>query len=205
MTACEIVAGARISQVWQALGGGELRKGRGRAWWRNGDGWNIAVDDRRGCWYDHRDGIGGGVLDIIAHVHGGTRQEALQRLAGLTGTVLDGAPSDRMSAQDCAEERRIREEAPYFVYVAKLMAEEALEVLSPTDTERAVYTSLLAALEATLEAEYRAWVSHSPQIAAALVARGAEATAAPTSLSGPLANRGGFGCSMKSPSKMMCL
>ena len=28
----------RISEVWRALGGGELQHNRGRAFWRNGDG-----------------------------------------------------------------------------------------------------------------------------------------------------------------------
>jgi hypothetical protein len=156
------------------MGGGELRRGRGRAWWRDGDGWNVALDDRRGCWYDHRDGIGGGVLDLVVHVRGGTRQDALRWLADLTGVALDGRPPDRISAREFAEAGRIRRDALYFADAARVMAEGVLEVLSPTAPERAIHTALLIALRVSPEAEYRAWLENSPTWAAALVDAGRE-------------------------------
>lgn len=161
-----------INDVWRALGGGELRHGRGRAWWRDGDGWSVALDDRCGCWYDHRDGIGGGVLDLVVHVRGGGRQDALRWLADLIGEALDGRPPGRIFAREYAEAERIRLDALYFADVARLMAEWALETLLPTDPERAAHTALLAALRLSPEAEYRAWLKDSPTWAAALTDAG---------------------------------
>jgi hypothetical protein len=55
-----------IGAVWRALGGAEIKNRRGRAFWRNGDGYNIAIDTERGCWYDwaKKDGSGG-ILDLV--------------------------------------------------------------------------------------------------------------------------------------------
>ncbi|HXI43537.1 MAG TPA: hypothetical protein VNH18_19905 [Bryobacteraceae bacterium] len=172
MTALNVVSATHLADVWRALGGGVLRNGRGRAWWRNGDGWSVSLDNRRGYWYDHRDGIGGGVLDLVAHVQGSTRQDALRWLADLTGVTLDHRSSDRMVARQWAEAERNRRDALYFADAARLMAEETLEGLSPVDLERATYTELIAALRVAPEAEYRAWLEYSPRLAVALVHAG---------------------------------
>ena len=37
-----VIDACSIEQIWRALGGGELRRGRGRAFWRNGDGYGAA-------------------------------------------------------------------------------------------------------------------------------------------------------------------
>ena len=57
-----------ILTVWERLGGGELRHGRGRAFWRAGDGHNVAVDEGRGCWFDFVAGRGGGALALVQTV-----------------------------------------------------------------------------------------------------------------------------------------
>ena len=57
-----------ITEVWQALGGGELKRGRGRAFWRGGDGLNISINADKGAWYDFTAGTGGGILDLVATV-----------------------------------------------------------------------------------------------------------------------------------------
>ena len=44
-----------ILEVWTAAGGAPLRGTRGRAFWRNGDGYNIAIDRANGVWYDQRE------------------------------------------------------------------------------------------------------------------------------------------------------
>ena len=75
----------RISQVWTALGGGPLRSNRGRAFWRDGDGLTISLDDTKGCYYDHRDNADGGILDLIQLVRGWTRSEAAEWLFDLAG------------------------------------------------------------------------------------------------------------------------
>ncbi len=172
MTAAEIVSQVHISCAWRALGGGDLRRGRGRAWWRNGDGYSVSLNDARGCWYDHRDGIGGGVLDLVVHVRGCARQDALRWLADLIGATLDDRPPDPASARECAEAAQVRLDALYFADAAQLMAEEALEALAPTDPERAAHTALLVALRVSPEAEYRSWLHCNPQWAAALVHAG---------------------------------
>src|SRR5215472_11919197 len=97
MTASDVLSTVRISDIWRALGGPQLRRAgkdryRGRGFWRNGDGWNISLDDSRGAWFDHRDAVGGGVLDLIVHVRGGSRQDALRWLADYQGTPLDDRP-----------------------------------------------------------------------------------------------------------------
>jgi hypothetical protein len=172
MTAAGIISVVRISDVWRTLGGDELRNSRGRAFWRHGDGYSVALDDARGRWFDHRDGVGGGVLDLVAHVHGGTRQDALRWLANLTGAVLDDEPANPTPPGEFVEASRIRRDAIYFADAATLTAEQVLEALPDDDHERFVHTRLLTALRASPESEYRAWLSHSPRWAAALVNAG---------------------------------
>ncbi len=74
-----------IDKIWQALGGGQLRRGRGRAFWRNGQGFNVAIDVERGSWWDFARCEGGGKLDLIQRVRGGSREESLKWLSGVTG------------------------------------------------------------------------------------------------------------------------
>lgn len=57
-----------IGAVIQALGGPEVKGGRIKAWWRDGDGLNVAVDAAKGQWFDHARGEGGGVLSLIKSV-----------------------------------------------------------------------------------------------------------------------------------------
>ena len=66
-----------ILEVWSALGGGPLRGKRGQAFWRDGDGYSIALEPAKGSWYDHRDARGGGVLALVETALGCDRQAAL--------------------------------------------------------------------------------------------------------------------------------
>ncbi|MBK9165834.1 MAG: hypothetical protein IPM24_00010 [Bryobacterales bacterium] len=66
-----------IIAAWRDLGGGPLRHGRGRAFWRGGDGWNISLDPQHGRWYDHAHGEGGGVLRLVQTVLGCDKAGAL--------------------------------------------------------------------------------------------------------------------------------
>ena len=54
-----------IGEVWQRLGGGELRNGRGRAFNRNGKGYNVSIDSYKDVWHDFVSGASGGVLDLV--------------------------------------------------------------------------------------------------------------------------------------------
>lgn len=107
MTAAEIVERLRISEVFRSLGG-EVRGHRGRAFWRNGDGWNVALDDAKGTWFDHRDSVGGGLLDLVMLVRGTDRRAAIDWLAELAGAELD-------KPKPCSAhgERRIEAEYDY--------------------------------------------------------------------------------------------
>lgn len=71
------LAAISISHVWAELGGQDLRRGRGRAFWRNGDGFNVSVDVVRGIWYDFATGKGGGVLALVETVLECGRPDAL--------------------------------------------------------------------------------------------------------------------------------
>ncbi len=57
-----------IVEVIRALGGPDVQGGRTRAWWRDGDGLNVAVDVEKNRWYDHVANIGGGVLALVRMV-----------------------------------------------------------------------------------------------------------------------------------------
>jgi len=132
MTAAEIVGHARITQVWHALGGGEIRRGRSRAWWRKGDGWSVSLRDDRGVWFDHRDGGGGGVLDLVQHVRGGSRADALRWLAEWRSIPLDSAP---LSRDDRRRYAQAREHAPALARAATLWHPERLEELDELKRE----------------------------------------------------------------------
>jgi hypothetical protein len=107
MTVAALIEQTPITQAWTLLGGGELRRGRGQAFWRRGDGWSVSLNDDRGAWYDHRDGIGGGVLNLIQQVRGGSRGEAARWLADLRGATLDNSPWSQEDRRRYAERRRV--------------------------------------------------------------------------------------------------
>ena len=54
-----------ILDVWGVLGGGLIFGRRARAFWRDGDGLNVSLDPEKNCWFDHRDQVGGGVLQLV--------------------------------------------------------------------------------------------------------------------------------------------
>src|SRR5689334_2401035 len=102
----------RITQVWAALGGGPLRHGRGRAFWRAGDGWSVSVKDGRG-WFDHRDGRGGGILDLVQAALGCDRRGALRWVA--EEFVLDTDCERPVTAKERWQYACARSEAERFV------------------------------------------------------------------------------------------
>jgi DNA primase len=118
-------------------------------------------------------------LDVFAFIekaHGADFQGALSYLADRYGVPLKTRALTGVEKREYAEAQRIRAEAPYFADAAALMAEWALEELSPTDPERAEHTALLAGVRISPEAEYRWWLQHRPTWAAALVQAGRERT-----------------------------
>jgi hypothetical protein len=93
-TSADVIAAVHISVIYTGLTGTKPRPAgagrfRARAVWRDGDGYNVALDDSRGCWYDFKTGDHGGVLALVQHVRGGTKQEALKWVASFAGMELD--------------------------------------------------------------------------------------------------------------------
>jgi hypothetical protein len=86
-----IIAASSITAVWIALGGDRPTKfGRTRAFYRDGSNPQaVSLNEAKGCWYDHRDNIGGGILDLIQHVLNCNRGAALRWLSDLTGVPLN--------------------------------------------------------------------------------------------------------------------
>jgi hypothetical protein len=117
---------------------------------------------------------------ILVHCHAGCPQPdviAELRARGLWPQEerIQRSPPDRKRlAREWAEVERVRAEAAYFADAAAMMAEWALEELSPVHPERALHTARLAALRVSPEAEYRVWLSRNPSWAAALVHAGRE-------------------------------
>lgn len=106
----EIVSAVRITDVWTALGGERPRHGRARAFWRpHADGLNVALDDAKGCWFDHARAEGGGVLDLVMHVRGGTRAEAYRWLAERFGLPLAEREMTPAERREWARRRRAAE------------------------------------------------------------------------------------------------
>ncbi len=104
----DVLARARISQIYAALTGREPRRvspdrSRAVATWRGGKGLNVSLDDSRGLWYDFTAGEGGGILDLIVRVRGGTRQDALRCAAEIGGCRLDDRPLSSSERRRWAE------------------------------------------------------------------------------------------------------
>jgi hypothetical protein len=185
--ASAICAAVRISPVYEALGGPKLRGNRGPAFWRDGDGYNVTLNDTKNAWHDFASGEGGGVLDLIQKVRGGTRAEALRWLADLTGILLVNrqlTPRERAeyTRERATFERDLRQ-ARHWQRAAVLLFEETLVVLKaslfdPT-AERVDFdgitslTQLLACLrsarDAVLVKEYRTWRESDPTLTGGMV------------------------------------
>jgi len=93
----EILSRISISRVYSALSaesGIETPPIRGRravAFWRNGDGHNVALDDETNTYYDHARAEGGGVLALVQTVRACSKQEALFWIADLAGMRLSSS------------------------------------------------------------------------------------------------------------------
>jgi hypothetical protein len=67
--------------------------------WRGGDGFNVSLNDTRSVWHDFTTDEGGGVLDLVARIRGGDRQDALRWLAAFAGIRLDQSAADRRGSR----------------------------------------------------------------------------------------------------------
>ena len=109
MSSRDLIDRASILSVWSALGGGSLRHGRGAAFWRDGNSNNIALDESKGCWFDHAHGKGGGILDLIQTALVCDRRESLRWLAGHLNVSLDNQPLSRTEKREYAQWRSLAE------------------------------------------------------------------------------------------------
>ena len=101
----ELLSRISISDIVRALGGPEIRRGRCRAWWRDGGSCtSVSLDDAGGRWYDHGAGRGGGVLALVEAALGCSRREAAAWLADYHGVSLAG--QTRAQARAWATRRR---------------------------------------------------------------------------------------------------
>lgn len=188
----EVLARTRISQVYRALSGKEPRRAGSATWrapatWRDGDGLNVSLDDSRGLWHDFTTDEGGGVLDLVVRVRGGSRQDALRWVADLVGYPLDDRPLPaRERSRWVKQQRQIARELPnarLWLRSALALGEEILDRLKsaladpklppPGVGEIAWWTTRLRAwrgLDDTgLVAEYLSWARHQPGLTGGLV------------------------------------
>jgi hypothetical protein len=91
-----------IRAVWDRLGLGPLRGDRGRAAWRDGDGYNVALDSGR--WFDHARGEGGGILALVEIVLGCDLRGALDWLTANFG-IASGNTYSVAEKREFAERR----------------------------------------------------------------------------------------------------
>jgi hypothetical protein len=159
----EIKGRTNIQHVWAALGGAELRYGRGRAFWRDGDGWSVAIDVDKGVWFDHAGGTGGDLVELVRTVRQCSFREAAAWLATFAGIPVSATrcneKTDTAWATDLGN-------ATWFKVAVRILAEWALDELPPWDPERRGLTRLLATIrlgDAALVDEYRQWRERDPR------------------------------------------
>jgi hypothetical protein len=182
-----VIANVRIFDIWKALTGEPIRGGRVRAIWRGGKNFSVSLNNDRGVWHDFVSNEGGGILDLIARVRGGTRADALRWAADFAGISLDDKPLSAADRARWAQERRALErdlpEARYWRRSAINMAEELSGVLKAGLVDRtlpqahvgeigdvdAMLRRVQRADGAALVAEFAWWREHRPSMTAAMV------------------------------------
>ena len=164
----------------------------GRAFWRGGDSWSVVIDDSKGFWFDHRDGVGGGIAQLVVHIRGGSHQDALRWIADFAGVKLDGEPATTEERRariaertQHARDKRDIVDARYWrrVLIDVIESELTLEkskLFDPNEGE--ADCSLIRGYERTLRmlrgseiqklAEFRRWRSTLPKFTADLVRYG---------------------------------
>lgn len=187
----DVLDRVKISAVYTALTGIAPRR-CGRDTWRApavaGDNQDrISGDDARGVWHDFRDDSGGGVLDLIVQLRGGSRADALRWVAEFAGVPLDDKP---FSAEDrarwAAERRELERELPaarLWRRAAIEMSEQLLDVMKVAffggPSDRIDFdgirntTNLLTRLRRIdgpeLVTEFQSWMKSHPGLTSAMV------------------------------------
>lgn len=168
----EIKRRAGILDVWAASGGPELRGNRGPAFWRQGTGYNVALDAQRGLWHDFVTGDGGDVITLVQTVRQCSFLEAVEWLARHTGVAVS---TWIRRAEDTTNWREDLEAATWWRITAVVLAEDTLASLSSYDPDRRSLTALLQTVrlgDAALVEEYRQWRKRLPQLTADMTRAG---------------------------------
>jgi hypothetical protein len=171
---------ADIREVWSSLGGSELRRGRGQAFWRGGDGYSISLDAQKGVWFDFRDNVGGDVIALVETVKQCGFREAVEWLSGFTGVGTSELPvrtDNRPDAHDCEADRRW---AYWWGRACEMLCELLLEELPCWHQERFPLTQLLARVRLGSESlvnEYRLWRERFPELTSGMARAGRQADA----------------------------
>jgi len=166
----EAVERLRITEVWRACGGEELRHGRGRAFWRDARDFNVALDAEKGLWHDFVTGEGGNALGLAAialKLLPGEAARWLIELAGIKDRPL--TPAARLERHTVEQDI---EDARLFAVAAGAVAEHCLEADSVFDPARPDLVNLIAELGRDPLGVFRTWRRDYPKLARALVLAG---------------------------------
>ena len=169
---CLDLADLRILDVWEALGGGRIRGRRGQAFWRGGDGYSVALDAVRNCWFDHRDSRGGGVLALVETALSCDRRAALRWLIEHCGLLKRGEQHQAPAGEDSglsalADQLSDFERGLRFTCERRLRlaAKDEIDPAKVSDWHR--FSHRLSS--ATPDAIGRLWISMNPEIRYLLV------------------------------------
>jgi hypothetical protein len=79
--ASEITSKVECTWLYHELGGPEPRYKRYLPFWRQGEHYNVSINNEKGCWFDFSRREGGGKLDLIQKVLDCDKRTALRWLA----------------------------------------------------------------------------------------------------------------------------
>ena len=120
----EIKRRAAIVSVWSALGGGELRHNRGRAFWRKGDGYSINLNAEHGVWFDVVSNEGGDVVALVETVRQCNFRDACNWIADHVGIRLSEHRENEVADSAWAADLQ---RATWWRMAAVMLCEHALE------------------------------------------------------------------------------
>jgi hypothetical protein len=153
------------------------------AFWRNGDGFNVAIDCERGVWHDHAHGEGGGILALVQTALGCDKPGAVAWLEQ-NGFIAARDPHVRRVAADARRDvARDLPGARLWRSASIDLAEENLVSLksalfnpeqpSPDGCQIRLLTGFVAALRRADDAGvvrlYREWMARCPNTTKAMV------------------------------------
>jgi hypothetical protein len=116
-----------IARAWKCLGGGEIRKGRSQAFWRDGDAWSVSLDAEKNAFFDFVAGQGGGVLALTETALGCDKRDALAwlrdncALETRHATAAERAAAQRQQREAEAFEERLM--PSYRAFLTELTAQ----------------------------------------------------------------------------------